>query len=68
MSEAVSGVAAWAFDVLSMERIELHTDNRNERSGRVAERCGFQLEGVLRHDSRHIDGSLRDTRVYSKVR
>jgi RimJ/RimL family protein N-acetyltransferase len=51
-----------------MERIEIRTDNRNQRSGRVAARCGFQLEGVLRHDSRHVDGTLRDTRVHARLR
>lgn len=68
MSEAVAAVAAWAFEAIGMERIEIRTDNRNERSGRVAERCGFQLEGVLHHDSRHLDGTLRDTRVYARLR
>jgi len=37
---------------------EIRTAGGNERSGRVAERCGFQVEGVLRHDSRHVDGTL----------
>lgn len=43
-------------------------DDRNERSWRVAERCGFQLEGTLRNSARTVDGQLRDTRVYAKVR
>ena len=34
----------------------------------MAERCGFTLEGVLRRDSRAPDGSVRDTRVYARVR
>lgn len=68
MTEAVAAVAAWGFEALGMERIEIRTDNRNEASGRVAQRCGFRLEGVLRHDSRHVDGTLRDTRVYARLR
>jgi RimJ/RimL family protein N-acetyltransferase len=68
MTEAVIAVVAWAFDALAMERIEIRTDSRNERSGRVAKRSGFYLEGVLRHDSRNVDGALRDTRVYSRLR
>jgi ribosomal-protein-serine acetyltransferase len=68
MTEAVAAVAGWAFAALGMERIEIRTDQRNERSGRVAERCRFQLEGVLHHDSRHVDGTLRDTRVYARLR
>jgi RimJ/RimL family protein N-acetyltransferase len=34
----------------------------------VAERAGFVLEGILRHELRHVDGTLRDTRVYARVR
>jgi RimJ/RimL family protein N-acetyltransferase len=68
MTEAVSAVVGMAFEALSMQRVEIRTDSRNARSGRVAERCGFQLEGILRHDSRHVDGTLRDTRVYSRLR
>jgi RimJ/RimL family protein N-acetyltransferase len=33
----------------------------------VAERCGFQFEGILRNERRRVDGSLGDTRVYAKV-
>ena len=68
MTEAVLAVAEWAFDSLRMERIEIRTDMRNQRSGGVAERCGFQLEGVLRHNARHVDGTLRDTKVYARLR
>lgn len=67
-SEAVRAFTAMAFDLLNAERVEIRTDDRNERSWRVAERCGFALEGVLRRDSRGVDGSVRDTRVYAKVR
>jgi RimJ/RimL family protein N-acetyltransferase len=57
-----------AFDGLQAQRVELRIDNVNERSWRVAERAGFTLEGVLRHESLTADGALRDMRVYSKVR
>jgi RimJ/RimL family protein N-acetyltransferase len=40
----------------------------NDRSRRVAERCGFDFEGTLRCDSRSPDGTLRDTCVYAIVR
>jgi RimJ/RimL family protein N-acetyltransferase len=36
-------------------------------SRRVAERAGFELEGVLRTDVRHL-GRLRDTAVYARIR
>jgi RimJ/RimL family protein N-acetyltransferase len=68
VTEAARAVTEWAFGPLKAERVEIRCDDRNERSWRVAERCGFALEGVLRRDSRGTDGSVRDTRVYARVR
>jgi RimJ/RimL family protein N-acetyltransferase len=41
-------VARWGFDELDVQRITLLADPRNVASARVAERAGFQREGVLR--------------------
>jgi RimJ/RimL family protein N-acetyltransferase len=41
-------VSRWAFDELGVKRIGLLADPRNVASLRVAERAGFQREGVLR--------------------
>lgn len=68
MTEAVNAITTFAFDTLDARRVEIHMDDRNERSWRVAERCGFALEGILRHHELDNDGLLRDTRIYAKVR
>ena len=68
VTEIVGAMARLAFDTLTAERVEIRCDEGNERSWRVAERCGFTLEGTLRRNSRAPDGSLRDTRVYSRIR
>ena len=49
-------------------RIEIRCDARNVKSARVAERCGFILDGILRGDSLDVYGKLSDTMVFSKVR
>ena len=67
MTEAVNALTALAMESLKVERVELRTDDLNERSNRVAERSGFQLEGTLHNDFRYPDGRLRNTRVYAKV-
>ena len=67
MTEAVVGLGGMLADVLKMQRIIIRCDNRNPASGRVAERAGYQLEGVARSDSLDRDGKHRDTRVYSKI-
>jgi RimJ/RimL family protein N-acetyltransferase len=65
VTEAVAEMTRFAFQTLSARRVEIHTDDRNARSWRVAERLGFRLEGVHRNDERSPDGTLRDTRVYA---
>jgi RimJ/RimL family protein N-acetyltransferase len=48
VSEAVQALTSLAFEHLKARRVEVRMDDTNERSWRVAERCGFALEGVLR--------------------
>lgn len=67
-TEAARAVSEAAFEQLGARRVEIRCDDRNRRSAQVAERAGFALEGILRQDTRHFDGSLRDTRVYARVR
>lgn len=67
VSEAVRLLSALAFDRLGAQRVEIRCDVRNLRSRAVADRCGFDLEGVLRNDALGVDGAPRDTCVYSRV-
>ena len=67
MTEAVHALTRLAQNTLKAARVQILTDARNERSWRVAERCGYQLEGISRNDCRTPDGKLRNTRVYSKI-
>lgn len=56
----------WALDELALERVELRITAENAPSMRVAERCGFVREGVLR--SVHFKQGLRsDVAVYSRL-
>ena len=66
-TEAVSEISRFALEDLGAKRVEIRTCSRNIKSCQVAERSGFSLEGILRNDSRHVDGSLRDTKVYSRI-
>jgi RimJ/RimL family protein N-acetyltransferase len=68
ITEGVAGLLDFGFAHLRVCRIAAFVDDLNEKSARVCERTGMQLEGVLRHESADPDGTLRNTRVYSKVR
>lgn len=67
VTEAVNAITAFAVEHFGAKRVEIRMDDLNERSWRVAERCGFQLEGIHRCDARDTQGGLRNTRVYAKV-
>lgn len=67
MTEAVHAITGFAFDVLRARRVEIRADAHNFRSWRVAERCGFELEGTLRNESIDDDGVMRDLRIYARL-
>lgn len=57
-----------AFDVWQLNRVELKTDARNERSRRAMARLGLVEEGVLRRHMVTHDGRLRDSVYFSAIR
>ncbi len=67
VTEAVDALVGYAMTHLQAVRVELITDEENLASRRVAERTGFVLEGVLRHERRAPDGTLRNTCVYART-
>jgi RimJ/RimL family protein N-acetyltransferase len=68
VSEAVHLLTRMAFERLDAHRIEIRMDPRNLKSRAVAERCGFVYEGTLRCDTMGVDGTPRDSCVFSKIR
>lgn len=64
ISEGVLALSQFCFDSLSAARLELHIDELNGPSVKVAEACGYQLESVARRSARNNAGELCDIRVY----
>ncbi|MDD3887586.1 MAG: GNAT family N-acetyltransferase [Patescibacteria group bacterium] len=65
--EAVRLVEEIAFKELDLKRIEILTDVKNEQSQRVAKKCGYEKEGVLK--KRIINqGKNVDAILFAKVK
>jgi ribosomal-protein-serine acetyltransferase len=67
MTAAVRELARHGFAELRLHRIEIRTDVLNLSSRAVAERLGFQLEGVLRESYRVAADHYSDDAVYSML-
>src|SRR5215470_14453711 len=66
-TEGVRALVACAFDHLGAQRVELIADEKNIPSRKVAERCGFELEGIRRNILRGPDGQLRNGCIYARL-
>jgi RimJ/RimL family protein N-acetyltransferase len=64
-TRALRLLARHALEDLGLQRVQLFTDPDNAASQRVAEKVGFQREGVMRAHLRHPDGRIRDSVMFS---
>lgn len=64
VTEAVRGCFQFIFEHLKAHRVSLECDDTNERSRRVAERCGMIREAHFRENRRWPDGTLTGTLHY----
>jgi len=64
-TRAVRLLSRHGLEELELQRVDLVTDPDNVASQRVAEKVGFQREGVLRAHLRHPDGRIRDSVMFS---
>jgi RimJ/RimL family protein N-acetyltransferase len=64
-TRALRVLSRFGLEDLELQRLELITDPDNFASQRVAEKVGFQREGVLRAHLRHRDGRIRDSVMFS---
>jgi RimJ/RimL family protein N-acetyltransferase len=65
--EAVAALTRVGFEQLGLKRMVITCASTNDRSRRVAEAVGYQLEATLRNHDRMPSGDLRDTLVFSLI-
>lgn len=66
-TDAVTFLTKTAFSKLKLHRLEYGVYSHNERSKKLAEKCGFVYEGTLR-DAKKIGNKYYDRLVYSKLK
>ena len=66
-TEATGALTRFAREHLGARRLEITSDVRNTASRRVAEKCGYELEGIRRLSRRDHDGRLSDSCLYARV-
>lgn len=55
-SEALDAIVSFFFEEVGVNRIQARHDTNNPNSGKVMQRCGFQLEGVHRQADKNNMG------------
>lgn len=65
-TRATRELSRWALNVLGLRRLELAHSVDNPASCRVAQRSGFQLEGVMRSALLHADG-WHDMHLHARI-
>ena len=66
--QAKFALLSFAFEVMKMERVEVKTDNLNERSKAALLKVGMKPEGVFRSHMLMHDGRRRDSIYFSMLR
>ncbi len=67
MTRALRALTDYSIQTLELDRVWLKAGAENLASRRVAQRAGFELEGVSRKAFRLTNGQLIDVAIYSEV-
>jgi ribosomal-protein-serine acetyltransferase len=68
ITEAVNALTQYAFNILKVKRIAITCDIDNERSKKIAERLGYQLESIMPLNGvKPKTGKFTDTLVYVRT-
>lgn len=65
ITESSAALTRVCFEVMGLDRVEIHCDPRNVRSAAVPERLGFEHEATLRRRIADADGTLHDAMIWS---
>lgn len=63
-TEAVSALTKVGFEIEGLERIEIHCDPRNDRSQKIPQKLGYQLDEIVVNGITDAEGNLRDEMIW----
>ena len=66
-TRSLSAVTDWAFAELGLMRIQLQHAIANPASCRVADKCGYRLEGTMRSATVYGDGLRHDDHLHARL-
>ncbi len=68
ITEAINAITQYAFNVLKVKRLAITCDIDNERSKRIPERLGYNLEATMKANRvKPITGEVTDTLVFART-
>lgn len=68
ISETVQALCRVAFEIESIDRLEIHCDETNTASARVPEKCGFKLREVAITKATDSNSADRRTMIWERKR
>lgn len=68
MTEALLAVISFLFECVNVHRIQAICNELNPASGRVMQKAGMTLEGILRRHSKQPDGSYDNVHIYAVLK
>ncbi len=68
ITEAIQLICNICFEDKGFEKLYMHIHPDNIAACKVAEKCGFELEGTIRKEYKTIEGDLIDLLYYGKLR
>jgi RimJ/RimL family protein N-acetyltransferase len=66
-AKAISTFCDYCFEEFRFKKLYLRTHHSNKAAIRIAEKCGFEKEGVIRRDYKTTSGELVDLIYYGKL-
>ena len=67
-TQSILSASDYCFNTLNLNKVFMRIAEENTASRRVAEKCGFKVEGVLRNDFMTSEGKLIDIFYYGLLK